>query len=68
VQINDLLSRIRIDDLYTRLTGQEFSRVNGALRAKNVFRNDANPSMTLRKKSNTLADYAEVTITIISIY
>ncbi|MDY6957930.1 MAG: hypothetical protein SVK08_02115 [Halobacteriota archaeon] len=58
MDVREILSSVKIDELYTRLTGQEFRRVNGAQRAVNVFRDDANPSMTLRPRSNTLVDYA----------
>lgn len=56
-------SKINIAELYTKLTGEEFVKVKGRLRAKVKWRQDEHESLTWVPDKNILTDFTEETET-----
>ena len=54
-------SKINVMDLYTKLTGEQFEKKDARLRAKCVWREDNNPSLSYYAAENTLTDFTNQT-------
>lgn len=57
--VESVKSKIPIDALYTQLTGQQFVEEGSRLRAKVIWREDNNPSLTYYPNENLLTDFAD---------
>lgn len=59
--VESVKAKIPIDWLYTKLTGQEFSKIDARPRAKCSWRIDNSPSMTFVPDKNILWDFTDKT-------
>jgi len=57
--VDELKKSIDIKELYTKLTGEGFSTINGRERAKIAWRQDNNPSLTYVPEKNLLTDFTD---------
>ena len=57
--VEELKSSINICEFYTKLTGNEFTKYDGRLRAKIAWRDDKNPSLSKVPGKELLTDFTE---------
>ncbi|MEI8129656.1 MAG: hypothetical protein WCG95_08600, partial [bacterium] len=57
--VESVKAKIPINELYTKLTGQDFERHDSRLRAKISWREDNSPSLTFVPDKNLLTDFTE---------
>lgn len=57
--VESVKAKIPIDELYTKLTGEQFTRVDARPRAKIAWRDDTNPSLCFVPDKNILTDFTD---------